>query len=174
MYRREGRISNMVFAIIVVITRMQERRDYDIRPNGRVILRPFVRIIRSSASKPLGYSGNRTLGQWLDLIAGLTVMRVSLISFFFLCLLAYSLAATPTIATRCRDVGSPCEEFGEATAIFIGNVLASEEVKSGKNFVIVPELVFKRNFDPSVSFFSCFDCMYGGWGYEFSVGEKYL
>jgi hypothetical protein len=102
------------------------------------------------------------------------MMRANLISIFFLCFLAQSLAATPVIATRCLDVGSPCEEFGEATAVFIGVVLASKEVKSGKDFVVEPEIVFKGSPDLSVSFFSCLECLYNGWGYEFSVGEKYL
>ena len=75
---------------------------------------------------------------------------------------------------QCAPAGSPCEEFGEATAIFIGSIHSSEVVKSGMNYVITPERVFKGRPEESVLFFSCFDCMYCGWGSRFSIGERYL
>jgi hypothetical protein len=101
------------------------------------------------------------------------IKRTTFISLLSLCFLAHSLAPAPANAKQCSSIGSPCEEFGQATAVFIGVVLSSEEVKSGKNFVAKPETVFKGSKDLSMPFFSCFECMYD-WGYEFSVGERYL
>jgi hypothetical protein len=58
-------------------------------------------------------------------------------------------------------------------AIFIGSVKSSEKVESGLNFIIKSERVFKGNPENSMLFFSCLECMCD-WGYEFSVGERYL
>lgn len=76
-------------------------------------------------------------------------------------------------ACSCARAGSPCEAFGGATAVFIGSVISSEQVESGMNYVIRPEKTFKGSPGGLTLFFSCFECMCG-WGYKFSVGERYL
>lgn len=87
----------------------------------------------------------------------------------------FILALAPAYAgvCQCAQAGSPCEEFVQATAVFIGTVTGSEKVKSGVNFTITSERVFKGAPEKSILFFSCFECMCG-WGYEFSVGGQYL
>jgi len=101
------------------------------------------------------------------------IIRTTFFLFLSLCFITHFLPPSPANAKQCPSVGSPCEEYGEASAIFIGIVLSSEEARSGKNFVIKPETIFKGSTDSSITFFSCFECMYD-WGYEFSVGAKYL
>src|SRR6185295_16774034 len=77
-------------------------------------------------------------------------------------------APAPANSCQCVNAGSPCEEFGEATTVFIGQVLSSEKVESGMNYVTAPEKIFKGSPENSLLFFSCFECMCT-FGYQFSV-----